>query len=107
VSLPRDNLWLGATALFGGVAAAAGTAEQCAVLTAALDPLADLWCVFGAGGAVFGTTHHWLARLALAGDDREGAVGHLETAAAMCDAAGAPYWARVAQHELRALSATT
>jgi hypothetical protein len=107
IVLPHDNLWHAATALFGGVAAAAGTAEQRAVITQALAPLADLWCVFGAGGAVFGTTHHWLARLAVADGDRDRAVEHLRTAAGTTGAAGAPYWARVAQNELRALTVTT
>ena len=77
---PHDNLWFAATALYAGVAASAGTAEQRAVLTRALQPLASLWCMFGAGGAVFGTGHHWLGRLAASDGDVERATTHYERA---------------------------
>ncbi len=87
--LPHDNLWLGATALYAGVAASTGHIEQRDLLRQSLRPFADQWCVFGAGGAVFGTGHHWLGRLAIADGDREGARSHLERAVTMSEDAGA------------------
>ena len=95
--LPHDNLWLGATALMSGTAAAIGTPEQRAVLAAALEPFAPRWCVFGAGGAAFGTGHHWLGKLALANGDVETATEHFERAETLSHAAGATYWAEQAR----------
>ena len=99
VTLQHDNFFLAAAGLFGGVAAACGSAEQRNALRKVLDPHADTFCVFGAGGAVFGTHHHWLARLIAADGDLEQARGHLERAAELCDTAGATYWADRARHE--------
>ncbi len=104
VHLQHDNFFLAAAGLFGGVAAACGSAEQRGALRRVLDPHADNFCVFGAGGAVFGTHHHWLARLAVADGDLEQARGHLQRAAELCDTAGATYWADRARHEASELA---
>jgi DNA-binding SARP family transcriptional activator len=102
--LPHDNLWLGATALYSGVAASTGHLEQRALMRQSLSPFADQWCVFGAGGAVFGTGHHWLGQLAIADGDREAARSHLERAVTMSEAAGADYWTEVARKDLERIS---
>ncbi len=102
--LPHDNLWLGATALYAGVAASAGRVEQRELLRQSLRPFADQWCVFGAGGAVFGTGHHWLGRLAVADGDPKAARAHFERAIEMSEAAGADYWAEVARADLEPVS---
>jgi DNA-binding SARP family transcriptional activator len=94
--LPHDNMWLGATALMSGAGAAIGTSEQRGLLYAELEPFAQRWCVFGAGGAAFGTGHHWLGRLAVANGNVGAATGHFERAESMSLAAGATYWAEVA-----------
>ena len=104
VTLQHDNFFLAATGLFGGVAALCGSAEQRGALRTVLDPHADNFCVFGAGGAVFGTHHHWLARLAAADGDLAPARRHLERAEELCDTAGATYWADRARHEASELA---
>ena len=106
VAFPRDNLWLAATALVSGVAAAVGSPAQCEVCTDALEGLADQWCVFGAGGAVFGTVHHWLGLLAAAGGDPDRAGEHLAQARSLADGVGATYWADRARAELDRVGAT-
>ena len=90
--IARDNLWLGAAALYSGVAAELGTPEQQRVFLRVLSPFARRWCVFGAGAAAFGTGDLWLGRL-------ERALGHPDAAAAHFGAArrtaqrdGAKYW---------------
>jgi hypothetical protein len=95
--LPHDNLWLGATALISGTAAVIGTLEQQNLLFHELEPFADRWCIFGAGGAAFGTGHHWLGKLAKGRGDTDAAARHFDRAAALSDAAGATYWADVAR----------
>lgn len=105
--LPHDNLWLGATALYAGVAASTGSAEQRTLLTRTLEPFADRWCLFGAGGAVFGTGHHWLGKLAVADGDFQAGAAHFERAAALSEAAGARYWSRVAQTDAATIAADT
>ena len=104
VVLQHDNFFLAAAGLFGGVAARCGSAAQRDALRRVLDPHAENFCVFGAGGAVFGTHHHWLARLAAADGDFEQARGHLERASGLCDTAGATYWADRARHEASELA---
>jgi DNA-binding SARP family transcriptional activator len=94
--LPHDNMWLGATALMSGAAAAIGTPEQRALLFGELEPFARRWCAFGAGGAAFGTGHHWLGKLAVANGDVAAATNHFDWAESMSLAAGATYWAEVA-----------
>ena len=102
--LPHDNLWLGATALISGTAAAIGTEAQRALLISELGPFAERWCIFGAGGAAFGMGHHWLGKLATAIGDHESARLHLERAEALSDAAGAGYWAGVARADRAQIS---
>ena len=99
IRVPGDNFWLGAVALFAGVAATCGSEEQQRILRTALTPRADRLCVFGTGGAVFGTGHHWLARLALALDESDAARRHLSLAATICEDADAAYWADRARRE--------
>jgi DNA-binding SARP family transcriptional activator len=99
LDLPDDNFWLGAVALFSAVATACGSDEQRTLLREALEPRAERFCVFGTGGAVFGTGHHWLARLAAADGDHGVARAHLTHAAEICDNAGATYWAERARRE--------
>ena len=67
-------------------------------------PFADQWCVFGAGGAVFGTGCHWLGRLAAAAGDIASARAHLERAVELSETARADYWAEVARAQLDAIS---
>ena len=99
VLLPRDSFRHGALGLFADVAARCGTAEQRAVLRDELDDRPDRFCVFGSAGAVFGTSRHWLARLAAADGDIDAATRHLTRAAELCDNAGAGYWADRARRE--------
>ena len=94
--LPHDNMWLGATALISGAAAVIGTPDQRALLYTELEPFAQRWCAFGAGGAAFGTGHHWLGKLARANGDVAAATDHFEWAESMSVAAGAAYWAEAA-----------
>jgi tetratricopeptide (TPR) repeat protein len=91
--LPHDNMWLGATALLSATASVIGTVEQRLLLYRELEPFAELWCVFGAGGAVFGTGHHWLGKLSQANGDHARAKLHFDRAAALSGAGGASYWA--------------
>jgi hypothetical protein len=104
IRLPNDNLWLGATALYAGVAAATGTPEQRGLMDRTLRPYADHWCVFGAGGAVFGTGSHWLGQLAAAAGDVTSAHAHLERAVELSEIAKADYWAEIARAQLDAVS---
>ncbi len=106
IMLPHDNFRTAAIALFAGAAAGCGTPKQRKAFRNALEPRADQFCVFGAGGAVFGTNHHWLARLAAADGDDEAALGHLSRAAELCRAAVATHWATVAEEEQLQLTAT-
>jgi hypothetical protein len=48
---------------------------------------------------VFGTSRHWLARLAHTEGDDVAAAEHLGIAARLCDDAGARYWADRARRE--------
>jgi len=95
--LAPDNLWLGATALLAGVAATVGTPTQRRVVEDALQPYASNWCIFGAGGAIFGTAHHGLAMLASARGAVIESARQLESATAAARLAGACYWADLAQ----------
>ena len=104
ILLPRDNFWLGGVALFSGVAAACGTTSQRHILRTNLEPRADRFCVFGAGGAVFGTGHHWLARLAAADGNPQAAIDHLAQAANICHDAGATFWEVRAHREASELT---
>jgi DNA-binding SARP family transcriptional activator len=93
ILLPRDNFRDGAIALFGATAALVGRPRQRALLRRALESMHVTLCVFGSGGAVFGTPHHWLGELARADGDDAATTEHLTTAARVCDTAGATYWA--------------
>jgi DNA-binding SARP family transcriptional activator/tetratricopeptide (TPR) repeat protein len=103
VRFPRNNLRLGGIALIAGVVAEVGTDEQRALCRRELEPYADQWCVFGAGGAVFGTGHHWLGELSAALGDADAAAEHLKRACDLSLAASSPYWTERAQKALDAL----
>lgn len=100
IRLPKDNMWLAATALLGGVAARVGTAAQRAVCARELDGLDDQWCVFGAGGAVFGPVQHWLGVMAAADGATARARDCLEQARDRSVVAGAQHWVGRADAEL-------
>jgi DNA-binding SARP family transcriptional activator len=102
--VPRDVFWLGTVALLAAAVARAGTdAELVALLDDLLGPCAEHVIVFGTGGAVLGTGHHWIGQLALARDDPRRALEHLVRAVELSEALDAPYWA--AQAELDAATA--
>ena len=107
VVLPRDNFWLGAVALFAGVAAAVGSPRQRAICRSALEPAADQLVVFGAGGAVFGPVSYWLGQLAQADHDEAAAADLLTRAVDICYNADAPFWAERASQELRPAAGST
>lgn len=103
-SLPRDVFWLGTVALLAAAVARAGSdAELLALLDDFLEPCARHVIVFGTGGAVLGTGHHWIGQLALARDDPRRALEHLLRAVQLSEELSAPYW--VAQAELDAATA--
>ena len=104
ILLPSDNFRATGIALFSGVAAVCGTRHQRSILRDALEPRADRLCLFGAGGAVFGTGHHWLARLSIADGDKHAALQHLERAAQICNDADATFWADRARSEAQSLT---
>jgi predicted ATPase/DNA-binding SARP family transcriptional activator len=90
--LPRDAFWLGGMALFAGVAATAGDRDLMSVVREMLEPCADHLVMFGAGGIVLGSTHHWLGVLARGCGDADAALAHLDEATAIARNIDAPYW---------------
>ncbi len=90
--LPLDAFWLGGAALFAGVAAAAGAVDLLTLLYALLEGCADHVVIFGAGGAVLGSGHHWLGVLAAGLGKTDAALDHLAEATAIAKALDAPYW---------------
>jgi len=90
--LPRDVFWLAGTALFAGVAAAARDLELIELLAGLLEPFGDHVVVFGAGGAVLGSGHHWLGVLATGCGDTDAALDHLTQATSIAEKLAAPYW---------------
>jgi DNA-binding SARP family transcriptional activator len=102
--LARDVFWLGAVAMMA--AAVARSSRDGALLdliSGLLAPCAEHVVVFGTGGAVLGTGHHWLGQLALARDDPRRALEHLLRAVELSEQLAAPYW--LAQAELDAATA--
>jgi hypothetical protein len=104
IRLPRNNFFFGAVAMLADVAAACGSAHQRARLYDALVPVADQFVVFGTGGAVIGTGHHWLGRLAHAAGDDVTAREHLRSAASLCYDSDAPFWEARARSDLTVLA---
>ena len=96
--LPRDAFWLGGTALFAGVAAAAGDLDLIVLLYGMLEGCADHVVVFGAGGAVLGSGHHWLGVLAAACGHTDVALEHLAEATAIAKELGRSLLDRAEQH---------
>jgi DNA-binding SARP family transcriptional activator len=95
--LARDAFWLGGIALFAGVAASARDRDLIELLRCMLEPCADHLVVFGAGGVVLGTGHHWLGVLAAGCDDTDAALDHLTEATECAQNLAAPYWIAQAQ----------
>jgi DNA-binding SARP family transcriptional activator len=91
-ALPRDVFWLGAVALFSGVAAAARDHELLELLDELLQPCADHVVVFGVGGAVLGPAQYWLGCIdgALGRGDR--ALEHFSHAVLTAQRMAAPFW---------------
>jgi DNA-binding SARP family transcriptional activator len=103
--LPRDVFWLAAVALFAGAVADACDTRLHQLLTELLMPCADHVVVFGVGGAVFGTGHHWIGNLATAQGEADLAIEHLSQAVELSERIGAPYWSAQARLDLgRALA---
>jgi DNA-binding SARP family transcriptional activator len=100
VRFPRNNMRLGGIALVAGVVAEVGTDEQRLLCRRELEPYAEQWCVFGAGGAVFGPGHQWLGELAAASGDVADGRKHLTRARELAEAASSPYWIERAQTAL-------
>jgi DNA-binding SARP family transcriptional activator len=99
-TIPRDGFWLASVALLAGTAATAGGSEHLPALEDLLLPHADRVVVFGVGGAMFGVTRHWLARLAAADGRTEEAVDHCERALELSCDMGAGFWKAQAQLDL-------
>ncbi|HEV7524887.1 MAG TPA: BTAD domain-containing putative transcriptional regulator [Acidimicrobiia bacterium] len=91
-SLPRDVFWLAGVALFASVAATAGDQQLLRLVGEMLAPCADHVVVFGVGGAVLGSGHHWLGLVDAARGRRVPALEHLAEATAIAECIGAPYW---------------
>jgi tetratricopeptide (TPR) repeat protein len=105
--LQKNVFWLAGMALFATVVADAGDLELAAVLRRALDPCADHIVVFGAGGVMLGSGHHWLGLLAEVLGDPDAAIGHFEEALRVSEWVGARYWAAQARVDLAATLART
>jgi DNA-binding SARP family transcriptional activator len=99
-SITRDAFWLGAHALFAGVAATANDTELAEQLIPVLASCADHVVVFGAGGAVLGCGHHWLGLLETTCHRWDRAAEHLAEAERVSAGLGAPYWRAQAQIDL-------
>ena len=91
-ALPCDVFWLAAVALFAGVRAAAGDPRCWTLVDELLAPCADHVVVFGVGGAVLGTGHHWLGVVDGARGRPDQALEHFAEAASISQRMNAPYW---------------
>ena len=96
-AIPRDIFWLGAVALFSGVAARGHDFVLQELLCEMLLPCRDNVVVFGAGGAVLGTGNQWIGRLQTALGDLDSAVDSFEASRTMNRDMGAPFWAAQAE----------
>jgi tetratricopeptide (TPR) repeat protein len=101
--LPRDAFWLGGIALFAGVAATARDRDLMELVREMLEPCADHLVMFGAGGVVLGTGHHWLGILAAGCGDTDAALAHLDEATSIAKRIDAAYW--LAQGNVEAATA--
>ena len=91
-ALPRDIFWIGAVALFSGVASQGTDHELQGLLRSLLTPCADHVVVFGSGGAVLGSASYWLGLLSAALGDVDTARTQLHNAAVVADRMDAPFW---------------
>ncbi|MDQ1511804.1 MAG: hypothetical protein QOG50_3648 [Actinomycetota bacterium] len=101
--LPLDAFWLGGAALFAGVAGTARDLDLIALLYELLEGCADHVVIFGAGGAVLGSGHHWLGVLAAGSGNTDAALDHLAEAASIAKEMDAPYW--IAQSNIEGAAA--
>jgi DNA-binding SARP family transcriptional activator len=91
-AMHRDVFWLGGLAMFASTAATTGDRDLAHLCAELLLPCADHLVVFGRGGAVLGTGHHWLGVLAAALGDTDRGLEHLEWATLEARRIDAPYW---------------
>jgi len=101
--LPRDAFWLGGIALFAGVASTVGDLDLIELLWALLEGCEEHVVLFGAGGAVLGSGHHWLGALAASSGKTDTALDHLAEAGSIAKELDAPYW--IAQSQIEAAKA--
>ncbi len=104
-ALPRDVFWLGAVALFSGVAARSTDYELQGLLRQLLTPCRDHVVVFGLGGAVLGPACYWLGLLSAALGELDTACSQLDQAVVVADAIEAPFWSVQARLALSLLLA--
>jgi len=95
--ISRDAFWLAAHALFASVAATAHDVELAELIAELISPYADHVVVFGAGGAVLGSGHHWLGLLSSVGEQWDAAAEHFAEAEHISWLLEAPYWRAQAQ----------
>ena len=74
-----------------------------ALLYGMLEGCADHLVIFGAGGAVLGSGHHWLGALAAGRGHADAALDHLAEAASIAKELDAPYW--IAQSNIEGAAA--
>ncbi len=92
-ALAPDAFWLAAVAMSAAAVAPTNRdPELVALLAELLAPCAEHVVVFGTGGAVLGSGHHWLGQLALARDEPGLALEHLRRAVEIAEECAAPYW---------------
>jgi len=101
--LPRDVYWLAGVALFSGVAARGQDRDLLRLLRTLLAPCSDHVVVFGVGGAVLGSGHHWLGLLDAALGEIDPAIDHLRQALMVADHIEGPFWAAQARMDLSRL----
>ncbi len=90
--LRRDVFWIGAVALFSGVAARSADHQLQRLLHQLLLPCRDHVVVFGSGGAVLGSAHYWLGLLSAALGDIDAAYFQFHQAITVADLMDAPFW---------------
>lgn len=99
-AIARDSFWLAAHALLAGAVTPTRDEKLAGHLYDLLLPCADHIVTFGAGGAVLGSTQHWLGLLAMALADWNRAADHLCEAEQISERIRAPYWRAQAQVDL-------
>jgi tetratricopeptide (TPR) repeat protein len=100
--LPRDHVWLGATAALAELSAAFSDGERAAVLYEMLRPYADRNCTVGFA-MCYGPTARYLGLLATALGRPEAAAEHFESALQMARRMAARPWLAHAQYDYAAM----